>query len=287
MNCEKARELLSAYHDGELPTETAEQVGQHVQQCSVCGEKYRGFQSLSELAKSLSDPENPPAWSTIEDQLVHQDSRTTLKRLAPLKNAKNWRRMLVAAAGLLILVITFVWSTQDEEAHDHGPHLAVNFDSYLTLFSQQPQEAQHVLVHHYQGEPVSISQATRRLPYRPLAAIGPPPGYEFDTAYLLNMPCCKCLQAIYINADQHRLALFEHEADQPIWFGDRPALLAECGGTTCRIVQFQSHLAVTCPLGVRYATIVGARSLEEVVQIVEHYRPKGTSVARRLTSRHH
>ena len=273
MNCETARDRLSAYHDRELSTETAERLRQHLVDCSVCREELAGYQTLSDLAGSLSDPGIPPSWSAIEDKLTSQPPQPVAHQVVKPAGVSRRRRLLAIAGSLVaIVVVTVIWFFSPEETHDHSKHLAVNFDRYLTLFAEQPQEAQQVLVTHYRGEAVTMEQAATRLPYRPIAAAGPPPGYELDAAYLLDMPCCECLQATYTDSDGRQLALFEHEADQPIWFGNRPALSAECAGMTCRIVQFDSHLAFTVPLGKRFVTVVGAHDLEEVLQIVEHYQ---------------
>ena len=272
MNCETACDHLSAYHDGELSAETAERLSEHLADCSVCREELAGYQALSDLAGSLSDPGTPPAWLAIEATLTGQPPQALARRASFSGKPAKRRRMVVVTSLTAMIAIAVVWFFSPGETHDHGEHLAVNFDRYLTLFPEQPAQAQQVLVSHYRGKAVTIPQAAQRLPYRPLAAASPPPGYELDSVYLLNMPCCQCLQTIYTDQAGGRLALFEHEADQPIWFGKRPALTAECAGMACRIVQFDSRLAVTCPLGPRYATIVGVRDLQEIVRIVEYYK---------------
>ena len=288
MNCETARDLLSAYHDNELSPETAERLSQHLADCRVCREELTGFRSLSRLTVSLPEPSAPPSWSAVEEQLTGQPSQPLAVQVTgPEKSSRQRRGIAIALSLVAMLAVGLFWflngeeSDEPGESHDHGKHLAVNFDRYLTLFPDQPQKAQQVLVSHYRGKAVTIEQAAARLPYRPLAAAGPPPGYELDAAYLLDMPCCQCLQAIYGDSAGGQLALFEHEADQPIWFGKRPALTAECAGMNCRIVQFDSRLAFTCPLGPRYATVIGARDLEEVIRIVEYYQLQNNQVSLR------
>jgi anti-sigma factor RsiW len=53
MNCEEARELLEAYHDGELKPQTRSAVAAHVAQCADCAAELASVGALSGAIKSV------------------------------------------------------------------------------------------------------------------------------------------------------------------------------------------------------------------------------------------
>ena len=70
MDCSKTRELLSAYHDGELSPELHSSVTEHVPGCSHCTEELDVFEEVSVMAKRLADPKPPERlWRQIESEL--------------------------------------------------------------------------------------------------------------------------------------------------------------------------------------------------------------------------
>src|SRR5690606_36109468 len=112
--------------------------------------------------------------------------------------------------------------------------------------------------------------------YRPVTVGETPPGYSLKSVFVMNMPCCTCLQANFTRKTGGLLAVCEHDGEQSQWFGDRPAIMATCHGHPSRLVQVDSFLAVSCPCGPRYLTIVGARDLEEVNRLVEFWSTRPT-----------
>ena len=78
-------------------------------------------------------------------------------------------------------------------------------------FASSPETAQNLLLAKYDGRSVSISEATRQLGYQPAVAAGLPHRYAREAMYVLEMPCCKCVQTICRRDDGKVLAIFEHE----------------------------------------------------------------------------
>ena len=113
-----------------------------------------------------------------------------------------------------------------------------------------------------------MTEATTKLGYRPAAADGLPEGYSLDTVYVLKMPCCTCVQCICTTEDGTTIAIFEHDTDQPIWFGNRPSIDASCFGKTCNIVQVDNLLAVSWQMNRRHLTVVGARHVEDLEGLI-------------------
>lgn len=76
MNCEQARKLLNAYHDGELGVEQILEVENHLETCPDCAQAYEALRGLSgairqkatyfeapdTLRRRLTKPAAPPWW---------------------------------------------------------------------------------------------------------------------------------------------------------------------------------------------------------------------------------
>ena len=103
-----------------------------------------------------------------------------------------------------------------------------------------------------------------------LVTKGLPPGYTLDKVYLLKMPCCTCTQVVCRKEDGQSISIFEHDADQPVWFGRRPTVECRCHDMPTSVVQVGDRLAATWKNGQRYVTIIGANDLKEVTDFVAY-----------------
>jgi hypothetical protein len=270
VNCSEIQERLSEYHDSELPPEEAAQFAAHVADCSSCAEELASFEQLSGLSRRLTDPPVPSQmWDELRSKLdASAETRTVTSRIFP---AYVFTRRLALAASMLIVVgigvLTYL-NLSSQHAHDH---LAVNFAHYLEEFDESPDNAQQILLAKYDGRPITLEEATNVLGYEPLAAKGLPPGCSLDKAYLLNMPCCTCAQVVCKNEAGQSIAIFEHDIDQPVWFGDNPSVECLCHDMPTSVVQVGDRLAATWKEGQRYVTIIGAQDLDEVTDFVAHF----------------
>jgi len=176
--------------------------------------------------------------------------------------------VLLLAVGVAAIVVSTLRNRVGEKTH-----LAVSFDRYLKQFPANPDRAQHTLLAAYDSQTVSLREAEEQVRYRPAVANPLPPGYSLESVHLIRMPCCRCVEAVCRDADNRKLAVFEHAADQPIWFGHRPALTCRCNGRKTRLVQFEHRLAATWPTGKRFLTIVGLRDLSELTLLMKHLEP--------------
>lgn len=271
MNCSEVQERLSAYHDRELSPEEAAQVAAHLAECTSCAEELASFEQLSGLSRRLTDPPVPAnLWEEVQSKL-HGTTRplSVLDRIA-------WStfpgRLVALAATILVAVgigVVAYNSWFSDGVHDH---LAMNFGEYLRDFSERPEAAQQILLANYNGRPITLNEAANTLGYEPLAAKGLPQGYSFDKAYLLDMPCCTCAQIVCKNKEGESIAIFEHDIDQPVWFGDRPSVECVCHDVPTSVIQFGDRLAATWKEGERYVTIIGATDLEEVTEFVASFK---------------
>lgn len=272
MNCAEVQQQLSAYFDGELPVEMEAQIASHLEGCTTCAGELAGFNQLSELSTKLTDPPVPEMmWEQLESALDRQHEPRP-EPISPIVRPSRLSKRVLAIAVMLLIAsgLSFFvyrkWVAPDE--HDH---LAVNFEHYLKEFDDNPHSAQQILMAEYDGQSTTIEKAAQVLKYDPVIAKGLPSGCSLENVYLLDMPCCQCAQAVCkCHGDQH-IAVFEHNLDQPVWFGDRPMVNCLCHGKETSVVQVNDRLAATWKQGNRFITIIGARDLAEVTRFVAHF----------------
>ena len=268
MQCREVVELLSAYYDGELTPDKAAAMTDHVAVCADCAAELETLHKLSDLTMKLDQPAPPRhVWPRIAAQLNTSQS-PVIPTAMPAQRASR-RRLVAVVAALLLVGLSWIAFTQ-WHAHEHQ-HRLVNFSHFLDTFEQAPDEAQRDLLKNYSGVPVEIPDAIHELKYRPVVADGLPADYEPTQAYLLKMPCCRCLEACYRRKDGGMLCVFEHDDDQPVWFGDRPTSSKVCSGKPTRLVQVDGCLAATWQQERRHITVIGARDVDEVTRLVAHF----------------
>lgn len=271
MNCHEVQKLLSAYYDGELPDEFRSAVAEHLAGCSTCAQELAGFKKLSVMAHGLRTPE-PPAhiWSRIEAQLAGDAAIAPQSKHA--KRYGTYAAVAAIAAAVLIAVSIGIYQTwfRHDVSSGHNEMVA-DFHQYLDRFPDDPDAAQRFLLAKYQSEPADIEQAARQLGYLPVVVTGMPAGFSRGEVYVMDMPCCKCVQCTCKRDDGRTLAIFEHDEKEPGWFGDRPVTTARCGDRECRIVQLNDGLAASWQQGDRQLTVVGASNMQEVEELVRWF----------------
>jgi len=270
VNCPEVQERLSSFYDSQLSQEEAARVEAHVTGCSTCGEKLASFQQLSGLSGQLSDPPIPAQlWKELQAKLDSPEEPNVV--LAHTGSRQIPSRFMVLAATILVavgigVVAYQIWDSPSQK------HLMVNFAHYLENFSEQPDHAQQVFLAKYDGQPMTLSEATKVLGYEPVAAKGLPPGYTVKEVHLLTMPCCTCAQVVCTDEAGNSIAIFEHAIDQPVWFGDRPTEECDCHDVPTSIRRAGDRLAATWKEGTRYITMIGATDLDEVAEFVDHFK---------------
>lgn len=273
MNCSTAQQHLSAFHDAELSPELDAALCGHIRDCAGCARSLKDIEELSRIAKELPTPvPDPGLWSTIEKTLQSESQHETSSGVLQAIVRKRSQAVLAVAATLLVgvsLGITF-WRLPSS-GH---VHVGINFGRYLDSLDHDPDKAEQVLLSSYDGEAVSLGEATRRLRYQPVAPPALPDGKVREAIYLLKMPCCTCAQAVYRGAQGETVSIFEHADDQPIWFGDRPAIQAHCSGTPTHLVQVGDCLAASWQSQGRTVTVVGLRDVEQVSRLIALLSPR-------------
>lgn len=272
MKCTEVKELLSAYFDDELSAERHLQVQRHVEGCPDCRRELDGFGRLSQLATE-SIVSTPPVelWQRIESQLDQSDSdRQSMQQptLSASKTSRKTRHWSLLTAIVLVIAIVGVFSYRSMfPLHEHHQFTAT-FGEYLDRFKSDPYDAQSFLLSQYQHEPVHPEDAVDRIGYRPIVAGGLPDGYALVSTHVMRMPCCTCVQSLCQRADGTTLAIFEHDEEQPDWFGARPGVTVTCQSMQCALVELSSSIAASWKFGKRHITVIGAEDVGEVDKLV-------------------
>ncbi len=274
MKCSKVQNRLSAYHDGELSADLAAEVADHVIDCASCAAELASFGKLSNLSRRLSNPPIPTEiWDEVKANFRGTKRRDTIfGRFIP-KSASG-KLVAIAASILIAAGIGIIASQSRLGGHDHD-HLAANFSKFLDEFNHRPHQAQQILLTNFEGRPTSMQEAAAALGYHPIATKRLPPGCTFDKIYLLKMPCCTCAEVVCNKEDGQSIAIFEHDSDQPVWFGKRPTVECRCHDTPTSVVQIGDRLAFTWKNGQRYVTVIGADTLEEITDFVAYLSTTG------------
>ncbi len=272
MNCDEVKNLLSVYFDGELSGELHEQVRQHVDDCSGCLNELDGFGRLSQFTfSSTLTPSSAALWKQIELGLDSDDVPTETPRQSTSPRSvtrEPARRWAVLAATVLVAVSVGIVGYRSLFPSSEPHQFMAVFSEYLDRFYSDPHDAQSFLLSQYQHQSVQPEVAVNRVGYRPVVAGGLPDGYSLVSTHVMKMPCCICVQCLCQRADGTTLAIFEHDDQEPDWFGSRPTVNVICQSKQCALVELPRSVAASWKSGKRHVTIIGAKDLTEVHNLV-------------------
>ena len=274
MNCEEVRAHLSEFYDGELPVDLAAEISEHVNICDDCTAELRSFGQMGGLFREQRDLSTAPGnWAKIVVRLDEQNGRfrpwrfpRSLYRLLPL--------MVASLVGAVAIGYWAAWRTSPDQAERVA---AAHVHKTLTRFPQKPHAVVDELSAQYEGTQVSLDAAKELLGYDPVVAKLPSAGYGVTSTHVLKMPCCKCSASLCVRDDGSEFLIFEHNEEQPMWFGDSPTISAKCSGQVCHCVQMPDQLAVTWKVGTRYVTAIGVNGLEEIASLTAVVDPPNSS----------
>ncbi len=112
MNCRKAQEMLSAYHDGELSVADRARVEAHLHGCPDCAAL---LQSMARIDSAVEVPDpGPEYWERfnrrVEERIGREDSRPNATVVSHPK--RGWARqqlryLLPAAAAAVLIVVVY------------------------------------------------------------------------------------------------------------------------------------------------------------------------------------
>lgn len=104
MTCDDARDLLEAYHDGELGAEDRARVEAHLQGCTACASEFASLRSLSARVRGLDRYPLPDGLATRITSLVAQSAPAATDRWRFGRMAASHLVAALLGAGALALV---------------------------------------------------------------------------------------------------------------------------------------------------------------------------------------
>lgn len=259
MQCQQACELLSAYHDGELPAEQRVALEVHLESCAGCAAELVELRRLSELTSKLDAPHHS------RDAALDPSGQS--REPSPTSKSRRYAAITILSAVAATALIIIVTGGETNRGHEHE-----DLAQYWQSFQADPLPVQKRFVARHAGRVVSADEAVREVGFRPAVATRVPELVEIETSYVLNMPCCKCIETICRRADGTTLAVFEHLEKQPGWFPGRPHVNMQCADATCQVTELGNCLAASWPIGNRVVTVVGLRGVDELTRWVKALR---------------
>ena len=281
MNCDEYHRLLSIYHDGELDSEQRARLEVHLEGCAHCSTELAEIRRISTATRSVISPKpGPELWQRISASL--QDGRPPIQQPSGAmvsnvvrdelpRRRRLLRRPVIAVLSIsvvLLVGLTIAWSFL---LGRHGQHAHDPLEQYVQQFSSEPVLAQRSLLKKYSGRLVAAEEAIRLVGYRPSNIKPPPQGYTRDSLYVLDMPCCKCIQAVWQRSDGTCVAIFEHSAGIEDRFKGYSSVRVACGGKSCRLIGIDNQFAASWKLDQRIVTVIGLRDTDELATIVAEF----------------
>ena len=258
MDCSQVRELLSPYYDGALSADDRAVVAEHLSHCPACEVELEAFRRLSALVHSVA-PAPPPddRWSELARRL----EENTLGRPKPHRRRRVFGLAALAAAATALIAVGMFGHRGGMDGHD--AQMTAHFGDYMAMFERNPSAAQNFLASSFAHQPLDHDRQSGGI------AAALPASYTLHSAQVWDMPCCPCVQIVCQRPDGSLLAIFEHEEPQPMWFAGRSTMQKDCGGKSCTLVVMEGQLAATWRAADRQITVVGARDVAEVSELVQ------------------
>ena len=278
MNCEAAQVLLSIYIDGELASDERVQLEAHLDGCTECLADLAELRRLAAGYRKLRSPKPPQdLWARIDDSLAAPHIRSAISTAATVidrdpstaATTNRLRRRLCLAgcvtAAAMWIGIAIHWNigTPHDDTHRHDP-----LANYAAQFSTDVLLAQQRLIVQYSAHKITADEAFELVGYHPANVKLPPTDFTCDSLYLLDMPCCKCVEAVWTREDGSGVVIFEHVAGTKDWFKGHPNVEIACTGKTCQIVELGNKFAASWGIGRKTITVVGLRDMAELAAII-------------------
>lgn len=193
MNCHEIYERLSRYFDGELSSELALAVREHIQNCEKCASELRAFEKLSKLVAS-SEVAIPASsnWDRIAAELDKRNRPLIAKRWLSFSGRLAAGVGLALAASLVLMFTNWIpKEPRDNHSYVHAG-VAVNFQEIIGDYLKQPLSTFENLGKRFEGKEASAEVAEALLGYQPSIARSLPDGVQLVSTKILKLPFCNC-----------------------------------------------------------------------------------------------
>jgi RNA polymerase sigma factor (sigma-70 family) len=226
-------------------------------------------QVFLQMYRKIGQFEGRASFKTWLHRLAVNEARQAASSVDPFRHSSFRAAKLFSLAATALIAIGIGWfAYQSWTANGEPDIFTVDFGHYLEEFAEDPDAAQQLLLAKYVNQRVDVDRAIQQVGYRPAVADGLPDGYSVESTYVMEMPCCNCVQCLCKRSDGSTLVIFEHDDDETKeWFGDRPESSTECNGKRCTLVELSNQLAGSWKHGKRYITILGVRDVAEMTRL--------------------
>ena len=237
MTCDRVRELISAYHDGELEQPAAGQVTAHLETCRACGQAQAAISRLGRLLASLEDCHAPEdLWDRIAAGVSSCSVPGQPLRLSGLVTVR--RGWLVAAASIaLVTSLSSHWiAGRTWFAPAPAQPIQTTYGLALGVYVQELHEGRDayerfLAVH--QGRQVAPDELVRQVGFRPLVPEELPDGFRLDKSYVLATTCCQAVELRYVKGAQ-LVTIFQQGQGHPVLFDGFAPEPIGIDGVSCR-----------------------------------------------------
>jgi len=303
MNCEKARELLSAYFDGELNDVTGEsqnEVRDHIAGCEACAKELRSFEQLRQLAAAeIAQHLAPPSWELIAVRLSEIGNTafaagsddTSTQAVKPVANHLPYesnRRyalggLLTLAASALLFLGLRAPQHHEEPSVTQASVATLNLQPFMELFSTDADKAMATLASQLPTVDVSLANVEAEFG-RPtfiqtsVSSNSLPGNAQLVSTKLLQFPYCKCprgactcgpggctcVACLCERPDGSTYLVLELCKSQSITFGDLPVQFVRRGDRHLQQVEVKGTVAISWEQGGERLTAIGIRGPQEI-----------------------
>lgn len=212
MNCQRTKERLGPYLDGELSGALERATEAHVDECPACR---RELERLRAITSALSEPVTADVprnlWPAIERRLHDTEAAPDPpeRKRVRLQGATLAAATLVGAVGLGLFALT--WSGADSVRAEAA---TVNFGMLLDALPLDADKAFRKFLLLYQGRPIAPFQAQRFAPDLNFALPESlPGGFQLDSAYSLRFGSDAGIAARYARNGEILIAVFHPRID--------------------------------------------------------------------------
>lgn len=298
MNCKQARELMSAYFDGELNSvkdESPDEVRDHIAGCKGCAGELRSFEQLRQLAASQTSRQlTPPSWESIAVRLNEVSSMALAAGSDTVEPAASdaqltWMRRAVIG-GLLTLAASMLlfFSLRGPQHHDEtsvtqASVATINLQSLMELFSTDADKAIATLASQLPTVDVPLANVEAVFGRPTFAQASAknnslPGNAQLVSTKLLQFPYCKCpkgactcgpggctcVACLCERPDGSTYLVLELCKSQSITFGDLPVQLVKRGDRHLQQVEAKGTTAISWEQGGERLAAIGIRGAQEI-----------------------
>lgn len=267
IRCLQIRKKLLAYSDGELESDSALAVWEHLEVCRRCRKDFEEISHGIFLAEHLSLPTIPQlSWGEFERVLAETSNRpeATARR-------KGLIGIIFRPAPLVAVLVLFaLLSYLALRTSRVNP---VDLDGYLNQIETSSADVAHKRIadppvgFHGTGEHEALEAAG----IENVSALPPLPGYALVEHRILRAPQGRVVQLVYANA-KDSFAVFVAPSNLPFFFGKREKEQVQLKGMPCDEISCPRTAALVFGANRFHCVLISkSTNRDELATIVQYF----------------